>query len=139
MKDMIKEKGDRGRLARNPPVPKDKSGPSSNKSVRVSTCETLEANIPAIIVRRSTRRIKQNTEVGTQSPATCAKSLGILGILGIHDPQKDNQSSAYESYALHTNFYLSDIHVTHVDDEMLIKARIGGICQAFNITSVYIR
>ena len=67
------------------------------------------------------------TEVGTQSPATCAKSLGILGILGIHDPQKDNQSSTYEFCALHTNFYLSDIYVAHINDEILIKARIGGI------------
>ena len=44
---------------------------------------------------------------------TCAKSLGILGILAF---LKYNQSSAYKSCALYTNFYISDISIAHIGD-----------------------
>ena len=36
----------------------------------------------------------------------------------INWPANSNQSSAYESCALHTNFYLSDIHVAHIDNKI---------------------
>ena len=61
-------------------------------------------------------RLLSCTEVDTHNPTTYAKSLGILGISNISNiSEKYNQSFAYRLYTLHTNLYISDINLTHID------------------------